>query len=186
MSKPKPKTTDIETLAKMQALVASLQTDGKQYVKESQAASKVRKDAEQKQQEAWNLAAKEARELSIAKVVETGKATHLFVDDKLTPSAVTNVQLPSGHTWRVARDFKSFAKYIKENDLPEVISFDFDLGQNQQTGLDCLNHLMGHCLLNKVSKLPEIFCHAPLISQQQLIEARASQYSKLKKTAGFK
>lgn len=44
----------------------------------------------------------------------------LFLDD---------FRMPPDSTWDVVRSYRSFVDYIKENGVPDVISFDHDLGQ---------------------------------------------------------
>ena len=61
----------------------------------------------------------------------------LFLDD---------IRKPPDSSWDVVRDYNSFVKYIESNGVPDVISFDHDLGlttySNEKTGLDCIKYLI--------------------------------------------
>ena len=185
MSKAKTQ-PDAETMARMEALVKGLQTEGKQYVKEAKENWRKRQDEEAKLEAARRKAQQDAQAENIAAVIDKGSATHVFVDDKIaSPSSVTTVQLPHGKTWRVITNYEDFIKYVEKEGIPEVLSLDFDLGQGKKTGLDCLEWFMKHCIEQKRPKLPTVYCHSGLTSHQQLMEAKTFDYSKLRKKAGL-
>ena len=52
-----------------------------------------------------------------------------------------------------------FEKYIKENGLPNLISFDNDLGIGNGEGYDCAKWLVEYCMDNNV-QLPKWFIHS--------------------------
>lgn len=52
-----------------------------------------------------------------------------------------------------------FEKYIKENGLPDLISFDNDLGIGNGEGYDCAKWLVEYCMNNNVH-LPEWYVHS--------------------------
>lgn len=52
-----------------------------------------------------------------------------------------------------------FEKYIKENGLPDLISFDNDLGIGNGEGYDCAKWLVEYCMDNNV-QLPKWFIHS--------------------------
>lgn len=52
-----------------------------------------------------------------------------------------------------------FEKYIKENGLPDLISFDNDLGIGNGEGYDCAKWLVEYCMDNTV-QLPKWFIHS--------------------------
>lgn len=63
----------------------------------------------------------------------------LFLDDLRTT--------PEGF-FRVF-NFSEFVNYITKNGVPEVISFDHDLGE-EKTGYDCAKFLVNYCLDNDI------------------------------------
>lgn len=52
-----------------------------------------------------------------------------------------------------------FEKYIKENGLPDLISFDNDLGIGNGEGYDCAKWLVEYCMDNNV-QLSKWFIHS--------------------------
>lgn len=52
-----------------------------------------------------------------------------------------------------------FEKYIKENGLPDLISFDNDLGIGNGEGYNCAKWLVEYCMDNNV-QLPKWFIHS--------------------------
>lgn len=52
----------------------------------------------------------------------------LYLDD---------VRNPQTAGWNVVRSFDEFVAFIREHGVPDVISFDHDLGDNVPTGMDC-------------------------------------------------
>ena len=63
----------------------------------------------------------------------------LYLDD---------VRNPKTEGWEIVRNYETFVNWIEENGLPEEISFDHDLGENQKTGYDCAKWLCGYCWTN--------------------------------------
>lgn len=85
--------------------------------------------------------------------------------------------------WDIVRNFGEFVKYITENGLPDLISFDHDLadfhyeykpedydnmtedemnmkfGSMEKTGLDCAKWLVEYCLDNGLN-IPDYFVHS--------------------------
>jgi hypothetical protein len=72
--------------------------------------------------------------------------------------------------WVIVRNYNEFVKYIQENDLPEIISFDHDLADvhysnqenlnedsydimEEKTGYHCAKWLINYCIDNN-KKLP--------------------------------
>ena len=60
----------------------------------------------------------------------------LFLDDERIPGNVTWISLYAGH-YDVARDMKDFKNYVKHYGIPDVISFDNDLGKDEPQGYEC-------------------------------------------------
>lgn len=80
--------------------------------------------------------------------------------------------------WCVVRSYVQFIKYIEENGLPSIISFDHDLGDSPElrsiipieewydleeskeyTGMDCAKWLVNYCLDNSFP-LPKYIVHS--------------------------
>jgi len=107
----------------------------------------------------------------------------LFLDDIRIPRDVftyirNSIYLETD--WIIVRDYDSFVKFITENGLPDLITFDHDLGIehypklknpnwskepinydkfSEKTGYDCAKWLMNYILDNNIKKLPEILIH---------------------------
>ena len=56
-------------------------------------------------------------------------------------------------------NWTKFENYIKDNGLPDLISFDNDLGIGNGEGYDCAKWLVNYCLDNNVG-LPQWFIHS--------------------------
>jgi hypothetical protein len=88
----------------------------------------------------------------------------LYLDDCRTPTET----LPGYHPWNVVRNYDEFQKWIIENGIPDLISFDHDLGEEhindyytqfaqqgyqnpkyqdykEKTGLDCAQFAVEYC-----------------------------------------
>lgn len=66
--------------------------------------------------------------------------------------------------WIIVRSFLEFENWIRINGLPELISFDHDLGANSAgeifpSGMDCAKWLINYCLDNN-KKLPLFVIHS--------------------------
>lgn len=62
--------------------------------------------------------------------------------------------------WIVVRNYLAFVSWITKNGLPELISFDHDLGESDApTGMDCAKWLVNYCLDNNC-KLPRWAVHS--------------------------
>lgn len=60
----------------------------------------------------------------------------LFLDDERIPDDVTWITLHAG-CYDIVRSQKEFEKYLIEHDIPNVISFDNDLGIGMGEGYEC-------------------------------------------------
>lgn len=69
---------------------------------------------------------------------------YLFLDDERVPADVTWIALHQG-SYQIARDYRDFTNYIKHYGIPDVISFDNDLGEGEREGIEC-----AHWLVNEV------------------------------------
>jgi hypothetical protein len=88
----------------------------------------------------------------------------LYLDDLRTPKT---------NGWIIVRDYKEFVNYIQENGLPDVISFDHDLGHQENisnnpinqiqiremNGYDCAKWVCNYCADNGLP-LPEWHVHS--------------------------
>jgi len=108
----------------------------------------------------------------------------LFLDDIREPiGAFHLVPNESKHlyledNWILVRSYLEFVEYIKNNDFPDLISFDHDLSTDhyqidfddwesfsseqlgvEETGLDCAKWLVNYCEENNL-KLPEFVVHS--------------------------
>lgn len=81
--------------------------------------------------------------------------TLLFLDDERNYDYVYRSWI---HDCVTVRNYSQFIEYIEKNGLPELISFDHDLGE-EKSGLDCLNWLIDYCL-DKSLKLPDCYSHS--------------------------
>lgn len=79
--------------------------------------------------------------------------------------------------WVVVKSYDEFTKYISENGLPSLISFDHDLADEhyavpiinsfvdysryaEKTGLDCAKWLCEHIMDNNISYFPAYLVHS--------------------------
>lgn len=112
-------------------------------------------------------------ELILVKIIvmESVKSYRLFLDDiRMPEDCLTYMQRRNfsleiyKETWLIARNYEEFVSCIDENGLPEMISFDHDLGEKEseeygKTGLDCAKWLVDYCL-DKKMKLPKYIVHS--------------------------
>lgn len=64
----------------------------------------------------------------------------------------------------IARSYYEFIQNLEEKGAPEFISFDHDLGYNEdtneeKTGYDCAKYLVDYCLKNNI-KVPDYVVHS--------------------------
>ena len=65
----------------------------------------------------------------------------LYLDDE---------RFPKSKDWNIVRDFGEFKSWIEENGLPSLVSFDHDLGKNddgtiKENGVDCARWMCNYC-----------------------------------------
>jgi len=101
----------------------------------------------------------------------------LFLDDERQPHSIAsskNNVIYTNEPWKVVKNYDEFTNYIKNNEMPELISFDHDLcsehyrysfSENipygllkEKTGYHCLVWLILYCNKNNI-KLPKILIH---------------------------
>jgi hypothetical protein len=109
----------------------------------------------------------------------------LFLDDWRQPIDCVSYMNTRGvdcgvyyKDWVIVRSYLQFVKWIEENGLPDVISFDHDLADVEElkeelskehwfdtennkeyTGMDCAKWLVNYCLDNNLS-LPDYIVHS--------------------------
>jgi hypothetical protein len=52
----------------------------------------------------------------------------LYLDD---------IRNPSTGGWNIVRSYQEFVQFILDHGMPDMISFDHDLGEDVPTGMDC-------------------------------------------------
>lgn len=93
--------------------------------------------------------------------------TNLFLDDIRNPIDAATYAKGRGVNpviynleWTIVRDYLQFTSWITKNGLPELISFDHDLGEaDEHTGMDCAKWLVNYCLDNNLA-LPKWAVHS--------------------------
>lgn len=85
---------------------------------------------------------------------ETGY--NVFVDDERLPKDITWIHLPRV-SWLVVRSYERFVQVIDANGLPDLISFDHDLGVGK-SGYDCAKYLEN--LILAQGRIPEFYVHS--------------------------
>lgn len=84
--------------------------------------------------------------------------TLLWVDDLRNPFLNVEGKVPADYEIFWVVNFDQFVNHIENIGMPDVISFDHDLGE-EKSGYDCLKYLVELCLDTKNS-LPEIMVHS--------------------------
>jgi hypothetical protein len=82
----------------------------------------------------------------------------LYLDDDRT------YRMPPNETWVRIYSYAEFVAYIEANGLPSEISFDHDLGEDENkqvlpSGKDCANFLVAYCIDHDLD-LPKYDCHS--------------------------
>lgn len=101
----------------------------------------------------------------------------LFLDDVRTVRHVYDFTLNEIYLdtdWVTVRTYDDFCEYIKNNPIPEVVSFDHDLSEEhyehlenpipyneymEKTGYDCAKFLINYCLENN-KEIPTNLIHS--------------------------
>jgi len=67
----------------------------------------------------------------------------LYLDDIHNP-ATEGIDVARSYKefWHIVRSYKEFVQFILNNGVPDMISFDHDLGDNVPTGMDCAKWLV--------------------------------------------
>lgn len=99
----------------------------------------------------------------------------LFLDDERKPIDCAGYMLPRlrdvreyHNEWEIVRNYDDFIGYIEHEGLPDLISFDHDLGfsksdvdydEGEKSGMSCAKWLVNYCMDNNL-KLPKYFVHS--------------------------
>ena len=104
----------------------------------------------------------------------------LFLDDVRVPydvfKMIINPIYENNEDWVIVKHYYEFVSYIKENGIPDFLSFDHDLSfdhylsENQEgdidynslkekTGYDCAKWLVQYCLENNLT-IPDYYVHS--------------------------
>lgn len=120
----------------------------------------------------------------------------LFLDDIRNPYNVygyTN-QIIYCRPWDVVRDYESFVTYIKNNGIPNTISFDHDLGDshysyqnttipydefNEKTGYHCAQWLINYCIDNNLDIPQRVLIHSMNGVGSKNIQSLFESYKKI-------
>lgn len=90
----------------------------------------------------------------------------LWLDDIRNPLLDTVGKVPKNEgrleiEWVL--DYSEFISYIDRNGLPDIISFDHDLGDignhKEKTGYDCAKYLVDYCIDNN-KLMPKFYVHS--------------------------
>jgi hypothetical protein len=115
----------------------------------------------------------------------------LFLDDLRNPADCVNYMHKKGvdtsiylKSWVVVRSFEEFTNYITLNGLPDLISFDHDLGdiesENEKTGYDCAKWLVNYCLENN-NAFPNYLIHSANPIGEQNINGLIDSFKRFNK-----
>lgn len=90
---------------------------------------------------------------------------NLFLDDERMPIAAYTAALSNCNPvyvekeWDIVRSYEEFAEYLNANGIPDMVSFDHDLGPTIMTGFQCAKLLIDLCESNNVD-LPQCLVHS--------------------------
>lgn len=88
----------------------------------------------------------------------------LFLDDEREPKDAYSKYLSGNNPvyleddWTVVRSLQEFMRHLKKQGMPDLISFDHDLGFSPNTGYDCAHALVDFCLSRNID-LPLCMIH---------------------------
>jgi hypothetical protein len=129
----------------------------------------------------------------------------LFLDDLRTPKMGSknlpeHADLYENQKWEVVRSYDEFVNHISENGIPELVSFDHDLGIEhiryyfdngghdnppdpinadfeEKTGYDCAKWLVDYCIENQID-LPNYMVHSANPIGKKNIESYLENFKK--------
>jgi len=122
---------------------------------------------------------------------------NLFLDDIRNPEDVflyTNNSLYLSEKWVIVRNYDEFIRMIEERGIPNVISFDHDIGIShynhqegempydqfsEKTGYHCAKWLIEYCIDNKKEIPQRVYIHSWNKTGARNIESLFTTYEKL-------
>ena len=115
------------------------------------------------------VSANEFLDFNARAIIEPTPTRQLFLDDLRVPTdcisymhrRTAQYELYKGE-WIIVRNYSEFIYWICENGLPDLISFDHDLGiedEGHPSGMECAKWLVEYCLDNQL-KLPRWLVHS--------------------------
>ena len=115
------------------------------------------------------VSANEFLDFNTRAIIEPTPTRQLFLDDLRVPTdcisymhrRTAQYELYKGK-WIIVRNYSEFTYWICENGLPDLISFDHDLGiedEGHPSGMECAKWLVEYCLDNQL-KLPRWLVHS--------------------------
>lgn len=66
---------------------------------------------------------------------------------------------PKSEGWDIVRSYDEFINFIDINGIPDIISFDHDLGEDSKTGYDAAKWICEYCFTNGIP-IPEWNVHS--------------------------
>lgn len=133
--------------------------------------------------------------------MEKNKKYGLFLDDIRTPEEVflyANISIYLDIEWTIVRGYDEFTKMIETNGIPEIISFDHDIGvehydhqyaeentpvpydqYTEKTGFHCAKWLIEYCIDNKKEIPQTVYIHSWNKTGAKNIESLFTTYEKL-------
>lgn len=86
--------------------------------------------------------------------------TILWLDDLRNPFDERNLSNFNKSKYNIewVRSYEEFIDYIYHNGIPDIISFDHDLGE-EKSGADCANYLCEYCIETN-TKIPDWYVHS--------------------------
>jgi hypothetical protein len=121
---------------------------------------------------------------------------YLFLDDTRFPKNVTWVDLPP-RNWTIVRSYKEFVDIINKNGIPQLVSYDHDLGDEaigeaisksyqsfdytkikEKTGFDCAKFLVEKCMDLNI-KHPDFIAHSINPVGKENIEKYINNYNNI-------
>ncbi len=125
---------------------------------------------------------------------------NLFLDDTRNPKEVyeyTFRYLYLEKEWKIVKNYDEFVNTIQINGIPNIISFDHDLGlehyihqytkseeipydqYTEKTGYDCAKWLIDYCIENKLELPKMILIHSMNVIGAQNIASLFNTYEKI-------
>jgi len=115
------------------------------------------------------------------------KLKYLFLDDKRSPADCITYMQKKGIDasvyllpWKIVRSYDGFLKWIEQNGLPGIISFDHDLEEAGKRGIDAAKWLVNYCL-EKDLALPQYIIHSMNPVGAENIKALLENYRAFRK-----